>query len=547
MVLHAHLPYVKHPEHEFFIEENWFFEAITETYIPLLDVFDRLFSDGIASPVTFSLSPPLIEMMNDNLLQSRYVRYLEQRIELARSEVKRTRSNAEFHDTALMYLDRFLKIKHLYENRYAGDLVGAFADLQNQGRIEIITTAATHGFLPHLSEHENSVQAQLAIAAEHYLQTFGRPPSGLWLPECGYYTGLDHLVRKAGFDYFFLDAHGVIFGKPTPHCGHYNAITTHAGTAAFGRDPFSANQVWSSHNGYPGDFDYRDFHRDIGFELPLETVRSYIHPDGIRTQTGLKYYRITEDSGKGIKKPYQRITAVSKAKLHAEHFVNHVLKDRCVLSCSSNTAPPVITSAYDAELFGHWWFEGPQWLEFVYRKLASDSGNLRPVTAGAYLQQYGDNLLKLLPAPSSWGEGGYGAMWLDHSNHWIHPLLQDAAVRMTELANKHPNATGKVRNILNQAARELLLAQSSDWPFLIRQNTAAAYSKRRILEHIKRFNRLLSALKSGRKPALKPSNAYERAGSGQTSKKSNNNWNDIFKQMDLFRFFLTAGHQKDTG
>lgn len=535
MALHAHLPYVRHPEHEVFLEENWLFEAITETYIPLLDVFDRLCSEGIPCPVTLSLSPTLIEMLNDDLLQNRYARYLEQRLELAKNEVLRTRRNPDFHGTALMYLDRFLKIKHLYEDRYVRDLVGAFAALQKQGEIEIVTTTATHGFLPHLSEHKESVRAQLGIAAEHYLHTFGRPPSGLWLPECGYYTGLDRLVREAGFDYFFLEAHGVIFGRPTPNCGHYNAITTPDGIAAFGRDPFSAKQVWSSYNGYPGDFDYRDFYRDIGFDLPLDTIGPYIHPDGIRIHTGLKYYLITGSSGSKSKKPYRRADAISKAKLHAEHFVDHVLGGRCIASSYSSTTPPVITSAYDAELFGHWWFEGPEWLEFLYRRLAVANVDLVPVTAGAYLQQHGNSLVQVEPAPSSWGEGGYGAMWLNQTNDWIHPLLHDAAGEMAMLANKYRNVGGKkLKNSLNQAARELLLAQSSDWPFLIRQDTAADYSKLRIRGHIDRFHSLAAAVRSGRVSELELSGQQNR-----------NNWNKLFKQMDLLRFFLPVDRRRD--
>ncbi len=544
MALHAHLPYVRHPEHEVFLEENWLFEAITETYIPLLDVFERLCSDGIPCPVTLSLSPPLIEMLNDDLLRNRYARYLKQRLELAENEVRRTNRKPEFHETALMYRDRFLKFKHLYEDRYAGDLVGAFAALQEQSEIEIITTTATHGFLPHLSEHEESVQAQLGIAAEHYLHTFGRPPSGLWLPECGYYTGLDRLIREAGFNYFFLEAHGVIFAKPTPNYGHYNAITTPSGTAVLGRDPFSANQVWSSHNGYPGDFDYRDFYRDIGFDLPLDTIGPYIHPDGIRINTGLKYYRITGTSEVKNKKIYQRTNAISKAKLHAEHFVDHVLSGRGITNFKfyNRTAQPVITCAYDAELFGHWWFEGPEWLEFVYRKLATDGKNLQPVTAGAYLQQHGGSQVQTTPAPSSWGQGGYGAMWLDQTNDWIHPLIHDAAEKMVELATNYSNADGTLRNALNQAARELLLAQSSDWPFLIRQNTASTYSERRIRCHIKNFHKLAVAVQSGRVSELKLASQTDR---NKKNKKSKNNWNNVFRQIDLLRFFLKADRRKD--
>ena len=258
LVLHAHLPFVRHPEHEEFLEEDWLYEAITETYIPLLWVFEGLVRDGIDFRLTMSLTPSLISMLNDDLLRRRYLRHLDLLCELAGKEVQRTRYLPDFHETAQMYLARFLRAQADYSTRWGGDLVGAFRRLQDAGKLEIITCGATHGFLPLMRMNPQAVRAQIAVAVQHYAETFGRPPRGIWLPECGFYPGLDEVLKEFGIQFFFVDSHGIQQAASQPKFGVHAPLFCPSGVAAFGRDVESSKQVWSAQEGYPGDVDYRE-------------------------------------------------------------------------------------------------------------------------------------------------------------------------------------------------------------------------------------------------------------------------------------------------
>jgi 1,4-alpha-glucan branching enzyme len=492
-VLHAHLPFVRHPEHEDFLEEDWFYEAITETYIPLLWMLDGLVRDRIDFRLTLSLSPTLVAMLDDELLRRRYSRHLDLLCELADKEVRRTRHQPQMHETASMYKRRFQRARQNYRDRWKSDLVGAFQQYQESRKLEIITSAATHGFLPLLRFNPAAVRAQIQVAVQHHTDRFGRAPGGIWLPECGYYPGLDEILKEAGLRYFFLDAHGIHNASGRTKFGVYAPLYSPAGVAAFGRDPESSKQVWSSKEGYPGDFDYREFYRDIGFDLDLEYIRPYIHPDGIRINTGFKYYRVT---GPGeTKEPYVPQQGLEKAAIHAEHFIVS-RKQQVEWLRSWMDRKPIIVAPYDAELFGHWWFEGPDWIDFLIRKLASDRRTLQLTTPTEYLAEYPVNQEEI-PSASSWGLKGYNTVWLNGSNDWIYRHLHAAADRMSELAEEYPSARGTARRALNQAARELLLAQSSDWAFIMSKGTAVEYAARRAKEHLLRFNDLYRMVKTG--------------------------------------------------
>jgi 1,4-alpha-glucan branching enzyme len=315
---------VKHPEYDYFLEENWFYEALTETYIPLLDTFEKLINDGIDFRITLSLSPSLIEMFNDILLRERYKRYLERLIELSEKEIIRTKGDIHFRPVVRMYNKRFHRIKYLFEDVYNGHLTPVFKALQNTGKVEIITSAATHAFLPNLLVYPQAVRTQIKIAKDHYIKNFNRFPKGIWLPECGYAPDIEEYLMEEGIEYFFLDTHGLIFGRPLPKYGVYAPVITPHGTFAFGRDVETSKQVWSSTEGYPGDVYYRDFYRDIGFDLDYEYIKPYINPDGMRTYTGLKYYRITGKTEN--KEPYNIRKAKRKAEEHAKNFL---FKRRC--------------------------------------------------------------------------------------------------------------------------------------------------------------------------------------------------------------------------
>lgn len=357
LILHAHLPHVRHPEHEHSLEEKWFFEAITECYIPLLMVFEEMRNNGIDFRITFSLSPTLLAMLEDPLLQDRYRHYLQGLQELARLEEERTAGDAAFAPLALLYRSHFDSAA-AYFDRYESRLVGAFRKLARENYLELITTASTHAYLPLLQLQPESIYAQIANALQYHKALFGEAPRGLWLPECAFDHGLEEITGELGIQYFITATHGLLYASPRPKYGVYSPILTRNGTAVFGRDAETSKQVWSAQEGYPGDYDYREFYRDIGYDLPLEYIGPHLHPPGMRSDTGIKYYRITRE-GLDYKEPYNPEGAREKAALHAGNFMFNREQQVRYLSGVMGR-PPIVVSPYDAELFGHWWFEGPQ-------------------------------------------------------------------------------------------------------------------------------------------------------------------------------------------
>lgn len=292
--------------------------------------------------------------------------------------------------------------------------------------------------------------------------------------------------------YFILDAHGVLFASPQPRYGVFAPIYCESGVAAFGRDIESSKQVWSAREGYPGDYDYREFYRDIGYDLDYNYIKPYIHSSGIRTGTGIKYYRITGKTHD--KQIYNRDRALRKAKIHAGNFMFNREKQIEYLA-SVMDRKPIVVAPYDAELFGHWWFEGPEWLNYLIRKVTHDQNVFKLITPGDYLDIYQSNQVST-PSLSSWGYKGYNEVWLEGSNDWIYRHLHKAAKRMEELAKAYPNSEGIRRRALNQAARELLLAQSSDWAFIMKTKTVVPYAVRRTKEHISRFTELYEDIRN---------------------------------------------------
>ncbi|MCK5011219.1 MAG: DUF1957 domain-containing protein, partial [Deltaproteobacteria bacterium] len=246
LILHAHLPFVRHPEYDDFLEEDWLYEAITETYIPLIKVLEGLIRDNIPYRITMSITPTLISMLEDDLLQSRYINHIEKLIELAEKEMARNRSHPQFLKLAIMYHKRFMEARTIFVTKYKKNLITAFKKFQDMGRLEIITCPATHAYLPLIRMNPSAVKAQIYIAVEHYQKVFGRKPKGIWLPECGYYPGLEETLKDTGLRYFILDTHGILNAEPKPRYGTYAPVYCHNGTAVFGRDHESSKQVWSS-------------------------------------------------------------------------------------------------------------------------------------------------------------------------------------------------------------------------------------------------------------------------------------------------------------
>jgi 1,4-alpha-glucan branching enzyme len=491
LVLHSHLPYVRHPEYEDFLEEDWFYEAIFETYVPLLLMLEKLVEDKVDFRITISLTPTLISMFSDSLLRDRALRHIEKLIELSEKEIRRTEFQPDFNKVARMYNYKF-KLTKDYFLRYDKNLIYAFKKFQDIGKIEIITCAATHGYLP-LMLNQKAVNAQVKIGVDIYKKHLGRSPNGIWLPECGYYPGLDYILKQNGIKFFFLDAHGIYFGTPRPKYGVYAPVYCKSGVAAFGRDLESSKQVWSAKEGYPGDYFYRDFYRDIGFDLEYEYIKPYLHKDGIRVFTGIKYYRIT-GADLGYKEVYIPEKALERAAEHAGNFMFNREKQIEWLAGGMDRKP-IVVSPYDAELFGHWWYEGPEFLNFLFRKIYYDQKTIRCITPSEYLSEYPKNQV-CTPTESSWGWKGYHEVWLEGSNDWIYRHLHKAADRMCELASKFKETGGLLKRALNQAARELLLAQSSDWAFMMKTRTNVNYAVNRTKQHIINFTKIYEMISS---------------------------------------------------
>lgn len=487
LFLHAHLPYVRHPEHEDFLEEDWLYEAITETYLPLLMKMDAWVRAKHPARITMSVSPPLSEMLSDPLLMGRYHVRLERLIRLAEKEVKRTARDERFASTATMHLERLSQCAHAFNEVYSRDLLGAWTGLQGEGVLELATCSATHAFLPHFAADPAFVRAQIRIAIEAHRAHFGRHPPGIWLPECGYYPGLDQFLADEGLCYFFVDAHGVLNADPAPVHGTMSPIICPSGVLAFPRDPESSQQVWSADSGYPGDGRYLEFYRDAGHDLSPEELEGFVLPDGGRRNVGLKYHRI---SARHIpldeKEPYDRAAALEAVDTHAGNFVfnrTHQIDHwRRVMGRS-----PVVVSPYDAELFGHWWAEGPEFIDLVMQKAIYDQDVFRMSTPSDVIHS-GLDFQAAQPSMSSWGAGGYGEVWLNEKNDWIFEAISEASAEFQRLLTHYPTPSALQRTYFGQLGRELLLASASDWPFILTMGTSVGYAEAQVRRHLERFD-----------------------------------------------------------
>ncbi|MGH7275425.1 MAG: 1,4-alpha-glucan branching protein domain-containing protein [Candidatus Rokuibacteriota bacterium] len=536
LVLHTHLPMVvnhgRWPH-----GSDWLCEAAFECYLPLLETAHRLVADGISPKWTINLSPVLTEQLASPEFQKELSFYYEN----VRRACRESREHFERGDNK-----EIVRLTHFWEEFYermwemhrriGGDIPGTFAELGRAGHVEIITCAATHGYLPLLGRDE-SIHLQLRTAVETHRRHFGRAPRGIWLPECAYRPryewtpptgrdsgrvrrvrpGLEELLAQHGLEYFVADAHLVSAGLPvflyrdfiplrtakgepassvpgtearSPYAPYRVASRGGTGTAvAFFRDPKTTLQVWSREHGYPGEYAYLEFHKK--------------HFPG-----GLRFWRITDNSGDlGRKAVYEPGVAAQKVGLQARHFVELV---KTTLAEAGTGGPAVVCSPYDSELFGHWWFEGPLWLEHVAREMAR--GGVARATLGEALEAVPPAATLALPE-GSWGEGGDHRVWLNRDTEWTWDRVYSAEAEWVEHLRSGLRGDGDQRRVLAQATRELLLLQASDWQFLITTGTARDYAERRVAEHYAEFKRLsemLRGLKAGEPLSTDDANTLRR-------------------------------------
>jgi 1,4-alpha-glucan branching enzyme len=499
LVLHAHLPYVRHPEQPRPLEEHWLFEAITDCYLPLYRVLREAAERGSRFRLTLSLSPTLIAMLADPLLRARYRDYLGRLLRLCEREAVRPGDDAQ-RALARYYRERIESLSALYQEALGGDLVAAYAGLAADGILELMTTAATHGYLPLLRSEPAAVRAQLRVARDAFTDAFGFAPRGLWLPECGYYPGLETEVLAAGYRWVVLEAHALEQGEPRPRAGAYAPLEA-GGVAVFGRDRRSAEEVWSRDRGYPGHPLYREYHRDLGFEADAARLGDFLPPGVAAAPTGVKYHRVT--GGKGPKQPYDPFAALGQAERDASAFV--VQRRRHLAALADQVPAPILVAPYDAELFGHWWYEGPDFLAAVIRAIDA-APDIQAVGLGEHLAQHG-TAGALRPAASSWGEAGYNATWLRPETGWACLGLHEAAVAFKDLVHRsrRPGADPWTHRVLHQAARSLMLAQSSDWTFHLGRGGGARYAESRLRDQLARFRFLTAAVDRGPREARRVS------------------------------------------
>jgi 1,4-alpha-glucan branching enzyme len=497
LVLHTHLPFVRHPEHDRPLEERWLHEALSECYLPLLDVFERLDRDGVRFALTMSLTPPLAAMLNDELLRRRFDDHLGRLEKLAEREVGRLADDGLFGPIAGFYKQRFAQVRARWE-KIGGDVVGALRAHAARGSIDLITCSATHAYLPGLMPCPRALRAQVRLGVAAFEHLVGHRPLGMWLPECAYDPAFDAELGSAGVRYTVLDAHGLLHATPRPAFDVFHPIVSPSGTAFFARDDGSARQVWSREAGYPGNPYYRDFYRDIGFDLPEDQLMGELGPFGTRVMTGLKYHRIT--GGSGQKLPYMPGVAEARARADAGEFIGHREAHMRHLSATM-PVPPIIVAPYDSELFGHWWFEGPLFLEAIFRhaQAALDANGLvEPITLRTYLERH-PQALGATPAASSWGAGGYGEVWVGPAAapYWRHIHHSSRAVeRLLDPASAVRSAVGVRGEALDLAVRELLLLQTSDWPFILRTGSMVEYAESRLRAHGHRLSRLVAMVEA---------------------------------------------------
>ena len=512
LVLHSHIPYVlAHGSWPHGMD--WLYEAAAESYLPLLGVFERLAGEGISAGATISFTPVLMEQLKDPAFVEGFDEYLRMKIAGAVRDgesFERT-GNAALRPLAAYWEAWYRGILEDFHGRARGDIIDSFRSLQDRGHIEVLTSAATHGYFALLSRDE-SVRQQVRQGGHTYRKYFGRESRGFWIPECAYRPGyawkdplgggdayprlgVDEILGLEGFAYFFVDAHllrggeakGVYLDQfpglkllwekfrgayhPAEEIANdpYSAYLAHPSRVPFwARDDVSGSQVWSRDRGYPGDGCYLEFHKK--------------HFPG-----GLRYWRITSsDADLGLKEAYEPGLTEERLEEHAAHFVS-VLE-----TALEGRDEGTVVALYDTELFGHWWFEGPEWLYRVIKKLRGSP--VRPMTAGGSLEALPPSTVMALPE-GSWGKGGFHWIWLNEDTSWIWKKIyriEAASVALT------PRLAGLDRRLLKQFFREKYLLESSDWPFLISTWSARDYAENRAAEHYERALTLLDWLESGR-------------------------------------------------
>ena len=488
-VLNGNMPFVRHPELLNPSQELWLFESISETYIPLLEVFDRLDKEHIPFRMAISLSPTLCQMFSDELLIKRYLEYTDRQIIFGEQELERTGNDSELNRLVKHFYNRIVEKRAFFSERYESNIIKGFENYQKKGRLEILATAATYAFLPFYVAYPEAIRAQFEVALSDYRFNFGRMPQGFWLPELGWKAELDAWLRAYNLSYTIVNGHALAFARPSAEKGTFYPIRTPHGIVIFGRDFYASEDMAAIIK----DPAFRNNFRDPGFELPLERVAMFMSSQGSRTCKGYKYW--TSADGGSAGNLYDPQKAAEIAGNHARSFLNTVAS-RLNSAAELISAPPISLCAFEADSFGRFWHEGPDFIEALFRE-GSKNSDVQFFTPAEYSCKLdSSSFQQVTPEFSSWGTNGYAETWLDASNDWMYRHVMRALDRMVEMVERFPDNTGLKERALNQATRELLLALSSDWPKMLYKQENADYARNRIESSLRNFTTIYEALGS---------------------------------------------------
>lgn len=488
IIFNAHLPFVRFPQYEDFLEERWFFEAMLETYLPMISMLDGLKKEGVRYNCGWVISPTLVSMADDDLLKKRFLRYVEKLLSLVEKEKVRCQNTPEFLTVVKFYEQKFQNSLDIL-NKFQGSLLTALRYFADEG-LELIPTAATGAFLPLYRSCPQVIRTQISCGLANFRDKLGDyPPKGFWLPHCGYYPELEKYLQEEDLQYTFLSTTALAGEKALADPDSFKIFQGESGFTFFPVSRLLVDRILDQQTGYPTHPVYRDFYRDIAFDLPLEVIGDYALHHGERVPTGLKYLAST---GKTEQKDiYRPARAHEQAREHAENFVETLINVSKEVQSTKNRSP-VMTCALDMEFFGHWWFEGITFWEQTFRQLYDAPGIECSTPAESVATVEVRRCIE--PSFASWGEESYAQVWLSDKNDWLVRHLYVLVERMTELSHRFNDHSGLRKRILDQAAREVLLAISSDWPMLLHNGSNEKFALDQVRRHLSNFYKICDGL-----------------------------------------------------